>query len=349
MGDVRINRIFIMLGPKCNLNCKYCAQHDLDYIDPSKVDLKVKEFLEKHSKRNDRKLAIVFYGGEPLIYWDAIKDIVENTEGNIAYGMITNGKLLDEGKIEYINKHNMAVTISWDGINSEQVRGYDVIKENQLILNINFLGLSAVLSSYTYPLDFLNAAEIINRRYKKLHNHDIRLNIDTIMDLCNNCEELRKMDCNKIERQMRYVINHKDEVSSYKSIFNHLGRNYINSKKRSIITNRIIASDKDEELNKLGCQNGKVIWNVDKEGNIYKCHNSSDILGTVDDDEEEILNTVLRIDKVCKNYRNRCKDCFVEPLCRGGCPIVSSEDREGYYCRIKMAYYSPIIEYFMLK
>ena len=61
MGDVRINRIFIMLGPKCNLNCKYCAQHDLDYTDPSKVDSKVKEFLEKHSKRETMILSNIGY------------------------------------------------------------------------------------------------------------------------------------------------------------------------------------------------------------------------------------------------------------------------------------------------
>ena len=73
---------------------------EFDFSEPceSKVDLKkLRKFLEK-----DSEPVLIFYGGEPLMKIDLIKDIIDElSDLNIKFRMQTNGMLLDHLPMKY--------------------------------------------------------------------------------------------------------------------------------------------------------------------------------------------------------------------------------------------------------
>ena len=59
--------------------------------------------------------------------------------------MVTNGTLIDEKKVKFINDNNMYITVSWDGENTDKTRIYDVFKKNKNnLLQLNHLSVGYV-------------------------------------------------------------------------------------------------------------------------------------------------------------------------------------------------------------
>lgn len=144
----------LILTEKCNLQCRYCYEKSLnefdngldkkfkfDFSEPciSKVEVsKLKEFLEK-----DKKAVLIFYGGEPLLQIDKIKEIMDNIE--VPYRIQTNGILLNLLPINYLNKiDKILVSLDGDKVRTDKNRGkgtYDkVISNINLIKNKGYKG-----------------------------------------------------------------------------------------------------------------------------------------------------------------------------------------------------------------
>lgn len=107
----------VYLSEKCNLNCSYCNQ---DKWSKTTIDttLALAEFYKLRAKFPDEKIQIDFFGGEPLLFMDMIKHIISETEtdGNVTYGMPSNGLLLTDEILEYIVKKRINLSISFDGL-----------------------------------------------------------------------------------------------------------------------------------------------------------------------------------------------------------------------------------------
>lgn len=326
---VPIKRVFLMLGPKCNLQCKYCLQHDMVDNDSSKVSKDVIEWLKRLIREQKTEPVITFYGGEPLVYWEAIVDVVKQL-GECHYSIITNGKLLTEDKVDFINDYKISVAVSWDGINVLDTRGYDVLMSNPELMKIRKLSFSGVLSNLNYPQDFLDGINSFMVTYKTENGHYPRLNIDTIMDF-GNCHDLRNVDTDKLEKQMYEIIENPQEKVSYTVFNDAMMRGYTFFMKH--------------EDKKAVCGNGYTVWNIDKEGNLYRCHNCGDKLGTINDNFVDLVARAAKLDPTEYNYISKCKDCPAQPMCRSGCPLIGVTGRREYYCDIRKAFYGPYIEY----
>lgn len=110
----------------CNLRCDYCFASEGDYnsgrkLMPREVALKAVDFLMESSSGR-RHIEIDFFGGEPLMNFDVVKETVaygrklEASTGKCFYFTITtNGTLLDRKKIDFINEQMDNVVISLDG------------------------------------------------------------------------------------------------------------------------------------------------------------------------------------------------------------------------------------------
>jgi uncharacterized protein len=113
----------LLLTETCNSNCKYCYEKSMnefdnklkkkfefDFSSPenSQVDVgQLKKFLEK-----DKEAVLIFYGGEPLLQIEKIKEIIDKID--VPFRMQTNGLLLDRLPIAYLNKISK-ILISLDG------------------------------------------------------------------------------------------------------------------------------------------------------------------------------------------------------------------------------------------
>lgn len=347
-----INTIFLMLGNECNLSCEYCLQHPLVH-EPlnSKINPDVIEFIREVAEGQDSILYLQFYGGEPLIYSKAIKEVVSKVEDlpNIKFSTISNAKLLNKDLVDFFNEKNFNFTVSWDGVNVLDTRGYDALdKDNGVrehLLNINNLGMSAVLSARNYPLETVEAFQEFSNEYFKLNNKYVGWNFDLVMDTGINNRYILDVDYDRVISDMTTL---SERYLGMVNGDNDYG--YINYQLIEDILNRVTwyYDENGGQGNNNGkvtccCSNGYGILNLDLDGNLYHCHNISESCGTIYDSYFKYLNKVISLDSTITRINNECDDCPVISLCNGGCKLVSDKAREDTYCKLKRSYYLPVI------
>ncbi|MBQ7688551.1 MAG: radical SAM protein [Clostridia bacterium] len=127
--ETRLGQLCLQVTQFCNLVCLYCAYANITdgttqrNHSAKKMDLETAkravDFYYEHSwKRN--KCAISFYGGEPLIAFDLIKEVILYAEKRflgkkLTFNMTTNGTLLTEEMMDFLAAHEVAVMFSIDG------------------------------------------------------------------------------------------------------------------------------------------------------------------------------------------------------------------------------------------
>lgn len=127
----RHGQIVIVLGKGCNFRCKYCMQAHTSVDLPSEE--KITQFLRRldaHVDAHPNEGSYLLYGGEPLVYWEALRRIVEHVSARqpeAGFGLITNGMLLDEEKTDFLVRHNISVSLSHDGP-MQHLRGNDPLE-----------------------------------------------------------------------------------------------------------------------------------------------------------------------------------------------------------------------------
>src|SRR5450830_2084532 len=108
----------IQLGLKCNYSCSYCLQSS-SIEDASVAGLAdTREFLSNlDSWLQEAPKRIQFWGGEPFVYWAHLKQLVpvlRDKFPDVMFSLITNGSMIDQEKIAFIDKYDITVRVSHD-------------------------------------------------------------------------------------------------------------------------------------------------------------------------------------------------------------------------------------------
>ena len=110
----------------CNLSCRYCFAQEGEYhgrraLMSVEVGKQALDFLIENSGSR-RNLEVDFFGGEPLMNWKAVQEIVEygrslekEHDKKFRFTLTTNGVLLDEDKMEFASREMSNVVLSLDG------------------------------------------------------------------------------------------------------------------------------------------------------------------------------------------------------------------------------------------
>lgn len=110
----------------CNLNCEYCFASQGKYhgeraLMSFEVGKRALDFLVENSGTR-HNLEVDFFGGEPLMNWQVVKDLVAYARSiekehnkNFRFTLTTNGMLVDDDVIEFANKEMDNVVLSLDG------------------------------------------------------------------------------------------------------------------------------------------------------------------------------------------------------------------------------------------
>ena len=115
MAPTTIN---IMLGTACNWSCSYCLQNKQTGFDKKKDPAEFSERLVDYLKSNNinNLNRICYWGGEPLLYTDYVYTIEESLH-NIPTvkpnRVITNGSLIDDQFVSFVNEKQMMVNLSY--------------------------------------------------------------------------------------------------------------------------------------------------------------------------------------------------------------------------------------------
>jgi len=158
----------IILTEKCNSECKYCYEKSMKEFDngltekwhfnfnsPCDLDVdieKLKKFILQ-----DKNPVIIFYGGEPLLQTNKIKQIMDAFEGtSVRFCMQTNGKLLHEIPKAYMNKFSrILVSLDGDKERTDYNRGedtYDLVTRNlRLIRQGGYKGEIVARMTINFP------------------------------------------------------------------------------------------------------------------------------------------------------------------------------------------------------
>ena len=121
-----VKALCLHVAHTCNLNCAYCFASQGKYqgeraIMSYEVGKRALDFLIENSGSR-RNLEVDFFGGEPLMNFDVVKDLVsyarsvEKEHGkNFRFTLTTNGVLIDDDVIDFANREMSNVVLSLDG------------------------------------------------------------------------------------------------------------------------------------------------------------------------------------------------------------------------------------------
>jgi len=121
-----VKALCLHVAHTCNLNCAYCFASQGKYhgeraVMSLDVGKRALDFLIEHSGTR-RNLEVDFFGGEPLMNWEVVKDLVcyarereKEVNKHFRFTLTTNGLLIDDDVIDFCNREMHNVVLSLDG------------------------------------------------------------------------------------------------------------------------------------------------------------------------------------------------------------------------------------------
>ena len=321
-----IKALCLHVAHTCNLNCAYCFASQGKYhgdkaLMSFEVGKQALDFLIASS--GDRtNLEVDFFGGEPLMNWDVVKQLVAYARGiekekgkNFRFTLTTNGMLLDDEVTEFCNREMQNVVLSLDGRKEVHDRlrkdysgrgSYDTIVPKFREFVKKRAGKSYyVRGTYTHNnIDFTNDI---------FHMADLgftELSMEPVVCSPDDPYALTKEDLPKLFEQYEILANEmikRDDEGRGFTFYHYM----IDLENGPCIYKRI-----------SGCGSGTEYMAVTPWGDLYPCHqfvgDESYCMGNIWDG---VKNTALRDKfKKCNVYsRPECKDCWAKLYCSGGC------------------------------
>lgn len=328
-----MKKIFLILGDACNMQCKYCKAHlgDNERVGIKYPTNEVMQYLKKTIKTEDT--LINFYGGEPLLYFDVIKYVIDTLAipvGGVIWSTMTNGKGLTKEMVKYFNDNKVVVNLSWDGDCTKISRGYDVLENPTLrknILEINDLWINSTLTSLNSPLQIAKSHEVFLKEYQAKHGYSYGIHIGLATPTSEN--------------DSLYVYNYKEIYSEMRYMLRSFLTNDIDLSIDKLMPSDCIVRTVLFSLKKKASGLRDICLDMDLDGNFFACPFSRKTVDTLDTLDEYIRKaTVLAEVRKCK------EGCPLVNICDGGCPHLKGTKLGKEGCTLRKAYYTPFFELF---
>ncbi len=321
-----VKALCLHVAHSCNLNCSYCFASQGKYhgeraIMSYEVGKQALDFLVAHSGTR-RNLEVDFFGGEPLLNFDVVKQLVAYARSiekahnkNFRFTLTTNGMLIDDDVIDFANKEMSNVVLSLDGR-----------KEVHDRFRVDYAGNGSY--DRIVPLFQKLVKARGNKNYYMRgtfthHNPDFLNDIKTMLDLGFTELSMEPVVCAEdspsalTAEDLPIVLNQYEELAKLLIERRKEGRPFtfyhymIDLKGGPCIYKRI-----------SGCGSGTEYMAVTPQGDLYPCHQfvgeEKFRLGNV---YEGVTNTTMQNEFAkCNVYtRSECRDCWAKLYCSGGC------------------------------
>ncbi len=311
----------------CNLKCEYCFASQGSYNGERdflnfETGKKAFDFLVKNSGAR-RNLEVDFFGGEPLMNFETIKKLVDYGRSleqeynkHFRFTITTNGVLLDDEKIDYINETMDNVVLSIDGRKATNDRMRKTVNEKG-----------------SYDVIVSNFKKFVSKRMDKDYFARGTFTANNL-DFSDDVKHLRDLGFDKIsvepvvaKPEEAYALK-KEHLEILKEEYEKLAELYIDSyddlNKRFNFFHFNIELDGGPCIYKrsIGCGAGTEYIAVTPTGDFYPCHQfvgqEEFIIGNVDDGitNDDVLD---KFRNVSVNEKPVCKDCWAKYYCSGGC------------------------------
>ncbi len=326
MTKAPVKSMCINISHDCNLRCEYCFAAKGDFgqgrcLMPLETAKKAIDFIIANSGTR-RNLEVDFFGGEPLMNFDVVRQTVEYARSiekkfnkNFRFTITTNGLLLDDEKIDYINREMNNAVLSLDGRKEVNDRlrvtpngkgCYDIIvpKYQKLVAGRGDKDYYIRGTFTKYNLDFTEDV---------LHFRELgfgQLSIEPVVS----------------DPKLDYSIKYEDLPRVFEE-YERLAQTIIRSRKKGDYYNffhfMIDLNQGPCAIKRLrGCGCGNEYVAVTPQGDIYPCHqfvgNEDYKMGNLHDGT---FNLEMKEDFAKANVysKENCKNCWAKFYCSGGC------------------------------
>lgn len=325
-----VKALCLHIAHDCNLACQYCFAEEGEYhgrraLMSFEVGKKALDFLIANSG-NRRNLEVDFFGGEPLMNWEVVKQLVEYGRSkekeynkNFRFTMTTNGVLLNDEIMEYCNREMSNVVLSLDGRKevNDKMRPFRGGKGSYDLIVPKFQKFAEMRGDRDYYV----------RGTFTRHNLDFSKDVMEFADL-----GFRSMSIEPVVAapEEEYAIREED-LPQIMEEYDRLAEEYLKRKKEGRGFNffhfNIDLNQGPCVAKRLsGCGSGTEYLAVTPWGDLYPCHQfvgqEEFLLGNVD---TGVTNERIRDEfKLCNVYaKDKCRDCFARFYCSGGCAANS--------------------------
>lgn len=332
LTNLNITKVYLMLGEACNWKCRHCIQKPFHNSLSKTVSQKTIKYLQhlcdikpRFESRVPNRVNVIFFGGEPLLYINQIKEVINKVCcDNVDYTIISNGELLTKEFVDYCNNNKIEFVLSNDGRQSAKVR------DKNMLDNVSFVDMFKKIQKkhicttlHAYNQDIYDLWEYVESKvpgvsisYQMLehtyampddiYNYDFNLWKQTVVKICQTIYD-------KMTQEINGEIDCRE--SEFLSPF-------ILSK---------LAFDKNN-IKYPGCGSWKNIANVDLDGNLFMCHNGMDKFSTADNlgaiNEAQIRFNLLKY----KAPTYLCDVCSAKCICHQ-CPYAQQNKGHAKQCK----------------
>ena len=323
-----VKAMCLHIAHDCNLKCKYCFASQGDFggaksIMSFEVGKKALEYLVDNSGSR-KNLEVDFFGGEPLMNFEVVKQLVEygNELGkekgkNFRFTITTNGVLLDDEIIDYVNEHMHNVVLSLDGRKSinDDMRPTLNDKGSYDIIVPKFQKLIEKRKDKYYYVRGTFTRDNMDFSKDVLHFKDLGFDLTSVEPVVgdeSNPYALREEDLPKIldEYEKLAVEYSKMRVNNEPFRFFHF---MVDLSQGPCVIKRM-----------TGCGAGNEYLAITPEGDIYPCHQfvgqEEFKMGNVMADKVELPKEMQETFKEAHIYaKDECSKCWAKFYCSGGC------------------------------
>lgn len=325
-----VKALCLHIAHDCNLACRYCFAEEGEYkgdrsLMSAEVGKKALDFLIKNSG-NRINLEVDFFGGEPLMNFDVVKEIVsygrelEKTHHKkFRFTMTTNGVLLNDDIMEFLNKEMSNVVLSIDGRKEvhDHMRPTQNGKGSYDLILPKFQKFAKMRGDKSYYVRGTFTRNNLDFCKDVLHMADLgfdEISIEPVVAEDGESYAIREEDLPVIFEQYdllaKEMIKREKEGNGF-TFFHFM----IDLTGGPCVAKRL-----------SGCGSGTEYLAVTPWEDLYPCHQ---FVGEEDFLLGNVYDGVKRMDLVnefkgCNVYtKEKCKKCFARFYCSGGCAANS--------------------------
>lgn len=338
-----IRQLTLQVTQQCNFRCAYCPYTTAEFdnqrehgVKKMSVETAKKgvDFLADHSK-DQNNVTIGFYGGEPLLRFDLIKEVVEYAEEvfmgkGISFTLTTNGSLLTDEIVDFFIEHNMDIMISLDGPREVHNKSRKFAATGRGTFETIESNLKKIHESHPDFLKKCTVNVVVDPRYSANAIYDMFSNNDFYKHM--NIQTTLIDDFFCIENTVAdETYLQESNIHEFKAMMSSIGRYQKEKVSRLAMDdfNMLLKDNYDDLMRpdkKLAevmtpggpCIPGQKRLFVDVDGGLYPCERvseTSDVmkLGTLDSGfDMEKIKKLLNIGQLTEE---KCKNCFAVRYC----------------------------------
>lgn len=325
-----VKALCLHIAHDCNLACQYCFAEEGEYhgrraLMSFEVGKKALDFLIENSG-NRRNLEVDFFGGEPLMNWSVVKQLVEYGRSKeeqynkkFRFTITTNGVLLNDEIMEFCNRQMSNVVLSLDGREevNDRMRPFRNGTGSYGLIVPKFQKFAESRNQMNYYVRGTFTRNNLDFAEDVIHFADMgfqQMSIEPVVSAPEEPYSIREEDIPKIMEEYDKLaveyIKRKKEGRGF-NFFHFM----IDLKQGPCVAKRL-----------SGCGSGTEYLAVTPWGDFYPCHqfvgNERFLMGNVD---TGVVNSHIRDEfKMCNVYaKDKCRDCFARFYCSGGCAANS--------------------------